>query len=454
MKYAIVLAGGKGTRMQSNKSKVMHEILHKPMIGHLVDHLEMIDTDKIVVVTGHQHEEVEAYLNGRVEIAYQEEQYGTGDAVSRVNQLRGLEGSTLIVLGDCALIQPESLANIFEKHQGNDLTVLSAKVAQPANYRRIVRDNQGYIDRIVDYRTLTEAEQAINEISLGIYCVNNKLLFKYLDEIKDDPATDEVNIIKLAEIMKKNGHKIQSLRVDDPEEYFGVNDRMQLLKASQWLQQKVNLKHMVNGVTIMDPNTTYISTEVTIDADAIIYPNNHIYGKTSIGAETEILPNCWIENATIGKKTVIESSKIMNTTIHNNVVVGPNSHLRMNSVVEDGCRIGNFVEFKNTFFSEGSKCSHLVYLGDTKVGKNVNIGCGVVTVNYDGKHKYQTSIGNNAFIGSNSNLIAPITIGNDAVIAAGSTVNQNVENGALAIARSRQENKPGYGTKYISKEGK
>lgn len=453
MKNAIVLAAGKGTRMQSSTNKVMHHILHKPMIGLLVDNLKKVDVDKIIVVTGHQREQIETYLGDSVEYAVQDEQKGTGDAVSRATQLHGVKGSTLILLGDCALIQPETLTEIFASHEGHDLTVMTAQLKDPGSYRRIIRDNQGQIERIVGNRDLTDIERNINEISVGVYCVDNELLFKYLPEIEDDENTYELNIIKLVEIMKKNGHSIQSLRAEDYQEFLGVNDRFQLNTSNKWLQDRINTVHMQNGVTIINPESTYIGPDVVIGQDVTIFPNNHIYGKTTIGEGTIVYPNSWIENATIGRNTAIDSSRITDSTIGNETTIGPNSHMRMKTIVEDKVRIGNFVEFKNTKFGELSRSAHLTYLGDANVGKDVNIGCSVVTANYDGKHKHRTEIGDGAFIGSHSTLIAPVKIGDNVVVAAGSALVDDVEDGALAIARSRQVVKSGYGEKFKNKEG-
>lgn len=454
MKYAIVLAAGAGTRMKSSKNKVMHEILNKPIIGHLVDNLEKVQLDELIVVTGYQNEAIENYLGDRVSYAYQSEQLGTADAVSKVDLLRGKEGSTLLLLGDCALLRPETIRKIYESHEGHDLTLVSATSLNPGTSRRIVRDNQGEINRIVDYRNLSEAEQNITEISLGVYCFSNELLYKYLNEIEDDEATEELNIIKLVQIMKENNHKVQVLKTYDALEFLGVNDRIQLNRASNWLQSKVNLTHMENGVTIMDPLTTYIGTDVEIEADATIYPNVHIYGDSKIGEGSVILPGSWLNNTVVGKHSSIDSSRITDSKVGDHVKMGPSAHIRQKSDIKNNTRIGNFVEFKETTFGEGSACAHLVYLGNTKVGKNVNIGCGVVTVNYDGKKKHRTEIEDGAFIGSNSNLIAPIHVGVDAVIAAGSTVNEDVLDGDMAIARHRQEIKAGYGTKFKNKEEK
>lgn len=454
MKYAIVLAAGKGTRMKSKKNKVMHEILKKPIIGHLVDSLEKTNLDELVIVTGYENEAIESYFGDRVSYAYQSEQLGTADAVSKVEQLKGKEGSTLLLLGDCALLKPESINQIFESHQGYDLTLVSATTPNPGTSRRIVRDNQGNIDRIADYRNLSDSEQNITEISLGVFCFSNELLFKYLGEIEDDEFTDELNVIKLVNILKQNDHKIQVLKTNNIQEYLGVNDRLQLNRSTKWLQNKINLRHMENGVTIINQDNIYIGPDVTIENDVVIYPDTHIYGKTHIGSSSVITSGSWLENATIGEYTTIDASKIMNSRVDDHVQVGPHAHLRQKTHVESNTRVGNFVEFKETRLGQGSSCAHLVYLGNTLVGKNVNIGCGVVTVNYDGAHKHHTEIGDGSFIGSNANLIAPIRIGKNAVVAAGSSIDQDVHDGDLAIARPRQEVKVGYGTKYKNKEDK
>lgn len=454
MNYAIVLAAGSGTRMKSKKNKVMLEILNKPIIGHVIDNLEKLHLDELVVVTGYGNDEVEAYLGDRVSYAYQSEQLGTGDAVSRVTQLRGKEGSTLLLLGDCVQLGADTIKRIYEAHEGHDLTLVSATTPNPGTTKRIVRDNQGEIDRIVDYRNLSESEQKITEVSLGVYCFSNELLFKYLPEIADDGVSDELNIIDLVQILKHNNHKIQVLKTHDKTQFLGVNDRIQLNRATQWLQKRINLRHMEKGVSIIDPMNTFIGTDVVICQDVTIYPNNHLYGSTHIGEGSTILPNCWLDNAHIGENTVIDSSRITDSHIGDFVTVGPSAHIRMHSEVGNHTRIGNFVEFKQTIFGDHSASAHLVYLGNTNVGKNVNIGCGVITVNYDGQHKHVTEIDDGAFIGSNSNLIAPVCIGKDAVVAAGSTVTKDVFEGDMVIARSRQEVKVGYGLKFKNKEDK
>lgn len=452
MKNAIILAAGKGTRMQSQKTKVMHEILKKPMIEMLVDNLQSISVDEIVVVAGHHKEQIMDYMGDRVDYAVQDEQKGTGDAVAQVTQLKGKQGSTLIVLGDCALIQPETLEMIYEKHASYDLTLITAKMQEPGSYRRIIRDNQGAIERVVDYRNLEDTEKDINEISVGVYCVNNELLFDYIKDIQGDVSTVEFNISKLVEIMKKNGHSIQSVRVDDAQEFLGVNDRTQLHKASKWLQARINSYWLREGVTLIDSDSTYIGVDVIIDKDVTIYPNNHIYGKSKIGSGSVIMPNSWLENAHIGENVTVDASRIVDSEVGNQTTVGPYAHLRMHTAIGEKARVGNFVEFKNVKFSDKAKSAHLTYLGDAEVGVNTNIGCGVVTANYDGKTKFRTKIGDGVFVGSNTTLVAPVVVGDRALLAAGSTISDDVEEGAMGIARARQVVKPGYGEKFLSKK--
>lgn len=455
MKYAIVLAAGRGTRMKSGKNKVMHELLGKPMIGHLVDHLDNIDIDDIVVVTGYQRELVQEYLGDKVSYAYQDEQIGTGDAVSKVTQLANKKGSTLLVFGDCALLQPETLERVFEAHEGFDLTIASATSQAPSNYSRVIRDSQGQIDKVVDHRELSKLQdQSSNEINLGVYCFSNELLFEYLPKIGEINPSEELNIIDLVKIMKEDKRKIQALRVDDAQEFMGVNDRLQLAKAQKWMQKDLNQKHLLNGVSILDPETTYIGPDVQIEQDVTIYPGNHVFGKTLIKNNVTLYPNSWIENSTIGENTEIMSSRITDSKVGMNSTVGPNAHLRNKTNVKNAVRIGNFVELKNTTVGTQSSIAHLSYLGDTTLGRHVNIGCGVVTVNYDGKKKHKTKIEDGAFIGSNANLIAPIKIGKNAMIAAGSTITEDVESEDLAIARAHQEVKKGYVEMKRKKERK
>jgi len=451
MKSAIVLAAGKGTRMKSSKNKVMHEVLGKPMIGHVVDRLSSIDVDEVVMVVGHQASAIQDYLKDRVIYAMQEPQQGTGHAVMQATALEGKSGDTLILYGDCPLISVETMKTMFEHNQGKALTVLTAVLEDPAQYGRIVRDEQGNILKIVEFKDASDEERKIKEINTGIYCVSNGLLFKHLADLTNDNVQKEYYLTDLVEIFAKHRYDVQGLVVEDINEVMGVNDRFDLLKASNWLQNKINTRLMQEGVTFIDPKATYVDEDVVIGEDTILYPNVYITSGSVLGKRNEILPNTMIHNSQIGDDNVIDSSRIMDSRIDNDVTVGPFAHLRNGTVIESKNRIGNFVEFKNSRLGFDSRCAHLTYVGDADVGSKVNFGCGVVTVNYDGKNKFKTIIKDGAFIGSNVNLIAPITVGENAVVAAGTTANKDVLDGEMAIGRSRQENKTGYGLKYKKK---
>ena len=452
MKTAVVLAAGKGTRMQSELPKVMHTILSETMVEHVLSNLNTIKVDQTVVVVGHGAELVQACLKDSVAYAIQSEQLGTGHAVMQSLPLLPIEGDSLILYGDTPCIQAETMENLYEVNKDADLTVLTAIFEDPARYGRIVRNAVGDIEKIVEYKDCTDEQKLIKEINTGIYCVKNRVLHEYLAMIKNDNAAKEYYLTDLIEIGLNHGLNMQAIPVEDVNEVMGVNDRVDLAKASQWIQQTINRKWMRKGVTMVNPDQTYISLSTELDADVTLYPNVYLEKKTKIGKGTVVLPNSFIVNSTIGENCKIDSSRITDSIVKNKVNVGPFAHLREHCVIDDSNRIGNFVEMKNTQLGFDSRCAHLTYLGDSIVGKKVNFGCGVVTVNYDGKSKFKTIIGNNAFIGSNVNLIAPIEVGENAVVAAGSTITRSVEDTDMAIARAHQVNKPGYGLRYKEKK--
>lgn len=452
MKTAVVLAAGKGTRMQSELPKVMHTILSETMVEHVLSNLNTIKVDQTVVVVGHGAELVQACLKDSVAYAIQSEQLGTGHAVMQSLPLLPIEGDSLILYGDTPCIQAETMANLYEVNKDADLTVLTAIFEDPARYGRIVRNAVGDIEKIVEYKDCTDEQKLIKEINTGIYCVKNRVLHEYLVMIKNDNAAKEYYLTDLIEIGLNHGLNMQAIPVEDVNEVMGVNDRVDLAKASQWIQQTINRKWMRKGVTMVNPDQTYISLSTELDADVTLYPNVYLEKKSKIGKGTVVLPNSFIVNSTIGENCKIDSSRITDSIVKNKVNVGPFAHLREHCVIDDSNRIGNFVEMKNTQLGFDSRCAHLTYLGDSIVGKKVNFGCGVVTVNYDGKSKFKTIIGNNAFIGSNVNLIAPIEVGENAVVAAGSTITRSVEDTDMAIARAHQVNKPGYGLRYKEKK--
>lgn len=451
MNSAIILAAGKGTRMMSDKNKVMHEILGKPMIGHVVDNLDCCNIDTQVIIVGHDANRIKEYFNDRVQFAYQNEQLGTGHAVKQADILKHNQGNTLITFGDVPLVQPETIQKIFNAAKKYDLVVATTFFDDAAQYGRIVRDEQGDFLKIVEFKDANQHQKEIKEINTGIFCVNNELLFKHIEEIQNNNAQQEYYLTDLVEIFNKNNLKVGTVVIEDNSEVMGINTRIQLYEASLWLQQRINFKWMERGVTLIDPKSTYIDPDVEIGQDTIIYPNVHLQKASKIGENSEILPNSFIVNSEIGNYTKVDSSRIIDSKVGNYCNIGPFAHFRNGTLIADASRIGNFVEIKNASIGENGRCAHLTYIGDATVGKNVNFGCGVVTVNYDGVHKFHTEIKDGAFIGSNVNLIAPVKIGYNAVVAAGTTVNRDVEDDAMAIGRVRQENKPGYGLIYIKK---
>lgn len=450
MRNAIILAAGKGTRMKSDTSKVMHTIIDRPMLAYIIDALKAVNVERIVVVVGYQAESIkEAFPD--VEFALQEPQLGTGHAVMQCTALKDAKGDTLIINGDGPCIQPETLEKLFKENEDAAGTLLTAVLEDGAHYGRIVRDDKGNVVSIVEAKDCTEEQRKICEINAGMYCFKNEALFDNLGELKTNNAQKEYYLTDMVSILSSKGMKVKGLVIEDRDEVMGINDCVELNKAYTWMRDRINLNWMKNGVQIVDPNRTVIGKDVKIGHDVIIHPNVEILGNTVIGDYVEILGGTYLNNAVIKDHVTIDSSKITDSSVDEYTTIGPMSHLRNNSNVGKNCRIGNFVEFKNTNFGDGSKCAHLTYVGDSDVGKNVNFGCGVVTVNYDGKNKFRTTIKDGAFIGSNVNLIAPVTIGENALLAAGSTITNDVENGDMGIARSRQSNKEGFGTKYKNK---
>lgn len=448
---AIVMAAGKGTRMQSDKAKTLHEILGKPMIEYTYDTLEKLGVENKVFVVGHGAEQLQAQLKDRVEYAMQMPQHGTGHAVMQATQLKGLSGKTLIINGDCPLITVDTYNKLLEMADKYQLVILSTILDNAGNYGRVIRDEAGEVLAIVEKKDCNEEQLKVNEINAGIYCVDNELLWQCLPEIDNNNAQNEYYVTDLVKIFKKHGYSVGAYNQADKNELAGINSRAELIESTKWLQCKINKNWINNGVTIINPENTYIGPDVEIEKDVIIYPNCRIEGKTTIGTGCIIEEGSFLKNAKIGENNDIICCRITDSTVGNNNNIGPNAHLRNNVKIGNDCRIGNYVEMKNVVFGNGSKCAHLTYLGDVTVGEKCNFGCGVVTVNYDGKNKFHSTIGNHCFIGSNVNIISPVNIADTTVLAAGTTVTKDVLEGDMAIGRVRQENKPGYGAKYLNK---
>lgn len=449
--YAIILAAGKGTRMKSDIYKILHPVLGKPMINHVIDNLNKLEFKRKIVVISEGADEVKKVLGDEVEFAYQYQQLGTGHAVKMVeNHLKDLEGNTLVICGDTPLITSETIAKLFsvQKDEKADITILTTKVDNPFGYGRIVRDNGGEVIKIVEEKDCSDEEKLIKEINAGTYCFNNQKLFAALKHLKNDNVQNEYYLTDVIKIIKDMNGKVSTFMTNDYEEIIGINDRQSLEKANQVLRERVNKKLMNNGVTIVDSNSIFISVDTYIDRDTTIFPNTMIMGKNLIGKGCVIGPNTEIQDVKIGDNVKIKHSVLTNSIIGHNTTIGPFAHLRNQTIIGENVRIGNFVEIKNTQIDDNSKAAHLSYIGDAELGKNVNMGCGTITVNYDGKEKHKTVIKDNVFVGCNANLIAPIVLEENSYIAAGSTINKNVPKDSLAIARAKQENKIDYALKY------
>ncbi|TLQ41669.1 bifunctional UDP-N-acetylglucosamine diphosphorylase/glucosamine-1-phosphate N-acetyltransferase GlmU [Ruoffia tabacinasalis] len=454
-RLAVVLAAGKGTRMKSELYKVLHTINGISMVEHVLRAVQQSNVERIVTIVGHGAETVRDVLADQSEFALQEEQLGTGHAVLQAKDLlKDEEGSTLVICGDTPLFSAETLNQLFEFHEESNAkgTILTAIAEDPAGYGRVVRQSDKEVSRIVEQKDANEEEQAITEINTGTYVFNNKALFEALDKVGNENAQGEYYLPDVISIMKEAGDTVKAFTMDNFDEAIGVNDRIALAEATRLMTKRINEKHMRNGVTFVNPTATYIEADVEIGQDTLIESGVSLKGNTKIGSHSTIGSNSEIISSNIADHVEIRQSVLEFANVEENVTVGPFAHLRAKSVLREGTHIGNFVEVKNSVVGKNSKAGHLTYIGDADIGTDVNVGCGTVFVNYDGKNKFRSTIGNDAFIGSGSNIVAPVTVGDRAIIAAGSTVNSDVPEEALAIARARQENKDKYWKRFKDKQ--
>lgn len=414
---AIVMAAGKGTRMKSKKSKLVQKIYGKEIVKRAVENAQKAGVKDIIAVVGYMKEEVMAALGDSVRYAYQSEMLGTAHAVMQAKDyLKGKKGKVLVLNGDVPLIRPETLNKLIEKSVENKeyATLLTAIYDNPTGYGRIVRDEGGNIEAIVEEKDTTPSQKEIKEINAGIYCFDIEELLLALDKVKPNNAQEEYYLTDVIQIMNEKGLKTGAVIVEDNTEILGINDRVQLEMLTKVLQMRINTEHMRRGVTIEDVNTTFIYDDVEIGMDTVIHPNTTIKSGVQIGEDCEI---------------------------------GPNSYIREGCKLANKVKIGSFVEIKKAIIGEGTKVPHLSYMGDCEIGERCNIGCGTITCNYDGFHKSKTIIGDHSFIGSNVNLVAPVTLGAETFVAAGSTITDDVPAYALAIARQRQINKEDWNKK-------
>lgn len=446
----IILAAGKGTRMKSALPKVLHQVGGKPMVQQVLDAAVFTGADKKVVVIGFGAQSVADALAGQAEFVVQAEQLGTGHAVMQAREeLAAFDGTVMVLCGDTPLLTGELLAKLRAEHEQQQAaaTVLTAVMPDPAGYGRVIRNGAGQVEKIVEHKDASQAELAVSEINTGIYCFAAQKLLAALEGLTCNNAQGEYYLTDVVAILNQQSHKVWAVSAEDYRETLGINSRMQLAEAEGIVRRRKLAQLMENGVTIMDPASTFIDAQVEIGADTIIYPFTWIEGQSSIGANCLIGPNTRLTNTTVGDETTIHFSYAHDCAVGNKVNLGPYVHLRPDTCLQDGVKVGNFVEIKNSVIGEKSKVPHLSYVGDTDMGAGVNIGSGTITVNYDGKHKHRTTIEDNAFIGCNTNLVAPVTVGSGAYVAAGSTITKNVPPGALGVARARQSNLAGWAEK-------
>ncbi len=438
---ALVLAAGEGKRMKSKYSKMVHKACGKQVINWVFDTVEKVGFSETIVIVGHGADQVKECLGDKCEYVLQKEQLGTGHAVMQAESLlRDREGLVFILYGDTPLISPETVNGAIENHRnsGCQATIVTAILDNPSGYGRIVRDLDGNVVKIVEHRDASPEELNINEINSGMYCFWIKDLLIALKDLNNDNDQGEYYITDTIEILLKKGLKIGTYEVKNPVEILGINDRVQLYQASEVIRKRILEYHMKDGVTIIDPNSTFIDDRVKIGMDTVIYPGTIIEGSTEIGEDCMIGPNSRIISSTIGSCVEIVNSIVVESVIGNNTSIGPFAYIRPENRIGSNVKIGDFVELKKSVIGDKTKIPHLSYIGDTTVGKNTNIACGVITVNYNGKEKNRTDIGNNTFVGCNVNLIAPVKVEDNSYIAAGSTITDDVPEYSLAIARERQ----------------
>jgi len=444
---AIILAAGQGTRMKSSQPKVLHQILGRPMIAYLLDTLREAGVSDIVVVVGHQAEAVkEALKDCELRFVVQEPQLGTGHAVQVAMPAVPDEAGTVMVLcGDAPLISGESIAALRQLHDksGAAVTVQTIELPNGAHYGRVVRDEAGQVAGIVQAKDSHDRPDllAIREINTGAYCFDAAFLVYGLKKIPKSPVTGEIYLTDLIHIAREQGRGVEALIDPDWEALLGINSRAELAGATQTVKRRINVRHMDQGVTLMDPEVTYIESFVTIGKDTVIYPNVYLQGKTVIGENCRIEASVKIVDSILENDVYVKMGCVITQSrVGVGVDIGPCAHLRPLSDLRKGVHVGNFVEVKKSVLHEGVKAGHLTYLGDADVGAGTNVGAGTITCNYDGEKKHATVIGEGAFIGSNTALVAPVTVGAGAYIGAGSAITKDVPPGKLGISRARQVN--------------
>jgi len=442
---ALILAAGAGTRMKSDKPKVVHKVLDIPMIQLVATAAKEAGCARILTIVGYKKEQVSAVLPKAVECVHQPEQKGTANAVVvAADALKGSDGYLLVMCGDMPLLRPETLRQLIDVCRDRSMAVLTAQVENPSGYGRIVRDETGSIAAIVEDKDASSAELMINEVNTGIYCFALKGLFERLEKIDNDNAQGEYYLTDMVKVCRGEGEDVIGLQLTEAEEAHGVNSRAQLAQAGALLQKRVNERLMEKGVSIVAPEMTWISPDCEIDHDVEILPNTIIACGTRIKTGSVIGPNSRLYAANVGANCTVEESVVRESCMGDACEIGPYAYIRPEVKLGDGVKIGTSVEVKKSTIDDGSKIPHLSYIGDATLGKKVNIGAGTITCNYDGMKKSQTVIDDGAFIGSDTMLVAPLNIGKNSITAAGSAIGEDVPDDSLALGRARQVNKDGW----------
>jgi bifunctional UDP-N-acetylglucosamine pyrophosphorylase/glucosamine-1-phosphate N-acetyltransferase len=455
--YVLILAAGKGTRMKSNKAKVLHPLCGMALIEHVWATASRLSSQNTYIVIGQDAEKVKAQLSGTsAKFVYQKEQLGTGHAVmAAYEELKDKTGHVLVLYGDTPVITLDTLKNLTEAHIRSNAaaTLLTAYLDNPYGYGRVIRNRGSGIEKIVEEKDTTAYEQEIKEINTGIYCFNIPALYQALKEVKSENAQGEYYLTDVIAVLKGAGKKVESITIADPSEVLGINTRAELAEMEKKLRATIAQRWMEDGVTIIDPDTTYIDAQALIGRDTTIYPQVIIEKHAKIGENCTVHAFSRISNSELEDNvTVWQSTVIVDSHIGRDTTVGPFAHVREHTEVGAQCRVGNFVEIKKSKLGNGTKAAHLAYIGDAEIGERVNIGAGTITCNYDGKRKSKTIIEDDVFIGSDSQLIAPVRIGKGAYVAAGSSITDDVPPYALGIARGRQVIKEDWAKKKLDKE--
>jgi bifunctional UDP-N-acetylglucosamine pyrophosphorylase/glucosamine-1-phosphate N-acetyltransferase len=445
---AVILAAGRGTRMKSDRSKVLHELCGAPLGRYPVRAARAVGADPVIMVIGHDPDNVRnAFASEEVVFTLQQNQLGTGHALLCAEEALGnFTGTLLLLAGDVPLLTPASLTRFLEYHrsQRSAVTLLTVHQPDPRGYGRIVRQG-GEVLRIVEEKDASAQERKLTEVNTGIYLFQTPLVFDLLHSLGNGNAQGEYYLTDTVQMAREKGHRVVAMSAGDPEEVMGINDRQQLAEAVAVLRRRINETHMKNGVTLIDPRTTYIDDGVEIAADTVIHPNVHLHGRTLIGGHCLIGPGSLIRDSRIAERVVIKASSVIEESqVGADSQIGPMAHLRPGTILRGRNKIGNFVETKKADIGLGSKASHLTYLGDSDIGADVNIGCGTITCNYDGVNKYKTIIEDQVFVGSDTQFVAPVRIGRNSLIGAGSTITRDVPPDALALSRAEQKTIEGW----------